>query len=1042
MSPTTGTPLPSLLVPVALDVLAYRTATGAATWASTTSTCSSKELISPQPFALRTEDRPLGAYLHWAMPDGLTIGTQEQPGDDPADAPAVVFPALPDCWVVVRVAPAPGTGAGAQGSPRRTTAWVLSSAGAPAFPADGAAAAANQPEGPTRINAVPADEWAPACPGAEPPMTAVGPGDLSWAAYYDNVVNRFGFWDGLVDNGTPVVGPVSYLVCGWYQDRTQDPLAKVGSADSFHQVLARLGWQLADASPTDKADWARQSLFHGSAVSIAWPGTTWDGDLDGQLSAEEVLQPQASAVVLSLGRTTAEAISTLATGWSGPATATSSAQALLLQLQNLADGPDGACRLADALHAAAFGATAPPAATSTVVDTGSGQLVSVQRAAPRYFQPTDPVLVLRGAGRSDKHGGSGRFDAEGLLRCRLSGQVVSSLGPGANGQPLRVEYPHLQRECFPRDVRALFRELVYLDPCLAGVPVAGQQSAPSLVRTGWWASWDPTTPPPLLQPVGLLPSPVAVTPPTRPWNPLHLDWEVSWQSLATATGTWSLAQGELVPDGPPVPAGPPVIVAGRTMLTSGPAIIVGGALAAAQSTAYNDTWAMADLLAATIAPGPNTVPGPGNSSLRAGNMQLTRARVVDTYGQHLDLIGTSSPGSTVLVPPVLEEGAGAVTLTLPPRLAYSARALFRYVAADGRTGPDGLPLPADDLVSPVCGFLIADVADGSLEMASSSGAPVGRLVSDAASGTSWQEPLGRPGGVSAFPDASIAACPGADVAAWRPMAQLAEAVLSLDRDRPASSARGASGAAAASGDSTKGATGDMTALSSLVGTLDQARSSVALTSDVGDEHLAVLLFSPTAVLRATLTVQVDLPPGIEVAPGTPVEVQLGDLDRLEDGLLGYFVDDDYTRLKMVPSSSAAPPVIRPGGVAFLDCRPLYVPVGQSVDLTLLVEPGCDVHLTTGLLPTKSVGMRRSWVAPGLQKLTPSLPYGPLLVDAVQPVLPLPTDVPGTWLRHYRRSPDTWASDAPTPGSVLASVPARPPVVSEGWLRVAPGPDNP
>ena len=52
--------------------------------------------LLPPPFADRPDDRPAGAYLHWALPDGLTR---------PQPAGAGTYPALPDRWLVARLAP-------------------------------------------------------------------------------------------------------------------------------------------------------------------------------------------------------------------------------------------------------------------------------------------------------------------------------------------------------------------------------------------------------------------------------------------------------------------------------------------------------------------------------------------------------------------------------------------------------------------------------------------------------------------------------------------------------------------------------------------------------------------------------------------------------------------------------------------------------------------------------------------------------------------------------------------------------------------------
>ena len=57
------------------------------------------------------------------------------------------------------------------------------------------------------------------------------------------------------------------------------------------------------------------------------------------------------------------------------------------------------------------------------------QDVTVQRSLPRYWHPTDPVLLLQGTRRSFKHGADGRMNSVGELVCRLTGDTRHRAGP-------------------------------------------------------------------------------------------------------------------------------------------------------------------------------------------------------------------------------------------------------------------------------------------------------------------------------------------------------------------------------------------------------------------------------------------------------------------------------------------------------------------------------------------------------------------------------------------------------------------------------------
>jgi hypothetical protein len=314
---------PRVLVPIHLDVLVVRSEGG--TWADCKMslpvqggpTADRRDLLPP-PFKNLDAPRRKGAYLHWALPDALTHGTAS--GNDAS------FPAIPDRWLVLRLSPSKTLA-----DRRALRGWVIQ-VGDPIHP------------DPVVTDL---DKWTE--PGPLPtntsdPLTALGFGDFAWAAYYDNVVNRLGFYDDLQDVAS---GPIAYLVCGWYSNPAFDPLGdtNVKSLTDFDGRMATLRWQLvqnelheavnhshlywntaasmglstaelgapslnarasAPSNPaagagqasqpllldaaghpvggvytTDGSWWPKLSLYHGSVVAIGWPGIGWPGNPNG-----------------------------------------------------------------------------------------------------------------------------------------------------------------------------------------------------------------------------------------------------------------------------------------------------------------------------------------------------------------------------------------------------------------------------------------------------------------------------------------------------------------------------------------------------------------------------------------------------------------------------------------------------------------------------------------------------------------------------------------------------------------------------------------
>jgi hypothetical protein len=233
----------------------------------------------------------------------------------------------------------------------------------------------------------------------------------------------------------------------------------------------------------------------------------------------------------------------------------------------------------------------------------------------------------------------------------------------------------------------------------------------------------------------------------------------------------------------------------------------------------------------------------------------------------------------------------------------------------------------------------------------------------------------------------------------------------------------------------------------------------------GDEHLALLVGHPVVIARARLTLELKEPIQPEIANLNTIPVRLGALAHWQDGLFGYFINDDYTRLYC--SDAAAAGLARqigpgqgflgpinsvPDELAKFAANTGVTPVthpyvdtsgqflmrpNQTVDLTLLLEPHTMVHATTGLLPRKDIGLRRDWTTDALAKLSPTFRFGPVLVDPQKIRMPIPVDLDGTWSWDYRADANTWAEAPVTNATQDAILSPDPPSGTEGWLRLTP-----
>jgi hypothetical protein len=240
----------------------------------------------------------------------------------------------------------------------------------------------------------------------------------------------------------------------------------------------------------------------------------------------------------------------------------------------------------------------------------------------------------------------------------------------------------------------------------------------------------------------------------------------------------------------------------------------------------------------------------------------------------------------------------------------------------------------------------------------------------------------------------------------------------------------------------------------------------------GDEHLSLLIGHPVAVMRCRLRLEVNEPIHPELLNTISVAIRLGAVPDFQDGLLGYFVNEDYTRLYCADAAIAAfARQVGPGrgflqqanlvpdfyqtfsndlGVTVTEgnspvTHPYVDPTGtlaiqpnQEISLTLLVEPQTVVHASAGLLPSKEIGMRRNWVAPGLALLSPTFRFGPVLVDPLKIRMPVPTGgIQGNWSWDHRSSITQWAEDPVVNATQDATLSPDPIGANEGWLRLKP-----
>ena len=609
---------------------------------------------------------------------------------------------------------------------------------------------------------------------------------------------------------------------------------------------------------------------------------------------------------------------------------------------------------------------------------------------------------------------------------------------------------------------------------------------------------------------GTLPSPVSIGLPNTPWNPVHLDWNIQYIPSAAGLADWTLGETDFDESVPVLPPSPPtnaLTLSGRSPLHPGATDIAAkavqqaldqisrtggsGSLPAAQYTERSvsdiaqtlllicsqlqvdaksvpdadrallediaTTLKSMDVLASSANlvqqirggfPGDGTAaPKPGDPApkiffpMRAGFMKVLRLRLVDGFGQFVDLAGSSANQTAdptrILRSEPLDIAGHPELLALPPRFTSPARLLLRYLDAAGSKNEASLATDVSPGYSPVCGYLMPNHLDAALEFFGADGSNVG-VLRPADDGTIiWEDAPGQPSTVGQSPDRALSN---------RYLASLANALIRWGiRD--------------------SGLPNQETALQAFMRVIDSTLWSVDPFGHQGDEHLALLVGHPIVVMRASLKMELQEPVDPSSALKVKFPVRLGALIHWQDGLLGYFINDDFDTLSCSDAAAAGLARAIGPGAGFLQqvnlVQPYYdsfatpaandpvshpyvdttgtiwLTPGQEVQLTVLVEPMTNVNATTGLLPRKEIGMRREWITSALAKLAPTFRFGPVLVDPKHIRMPIAAELNGTWTWDHRADVITWANDVVTHATQDAILQPDPPVASEGWLQLNP-----
>lgn len=424
-------------------------------------------------------------------------------------------------------------------------------------------------------------------------------------------------------------------------------------------------------------------------------------------------------------------------------------------------------------------------------------------------------------------------------------------------------------------------------------------------------------------------------------------------------------------------------------------------------------------------------PSPGNyyNPIRAGVMGIATLTIIDAFGRNIVI---NKPSKIIVSQSLQAKGLPANFAFLRPRIVQPARLQFRWLAADN----NAIEMNTHPATTPVCGWLQANHLDNSLWFYDNAGGPLGSLIlSEDEKRVVWQSvPGGNAFGMNI--NNFFESGPGKDV-----NAQFKKLALALYNN------------------------GDGSYLKEFMLANDLTFTLVQPENFKQNGSNAVLMGSPIAVAQARLDMETDGLPAYsqswealenEVKNDAPktdygftkvkFPVRLGAMEQVNDGMLGYFKDDDFERYYALHTGKSIENkhVTVPGETNIL----LTVDKEGSAQLvTILFDPRGGIHATSGVFPVKEINLPPDMYADALESLEMAFLTTPVLASLreisqtendiseiiYQLGLPTPAQDGGewTWLENNLTS---WS----TPATIIgvddrAGMSYADQQIREGWL---------
>ena len=438
------------------------------------------------------------------------------------------------------------------------------------------------------------------------------------------------------------------------------------------------------------------------------------------------------------------------------------------------------------------------------------------------------------------------------------------------------------------------------------------------------------------------------------------------------------------------------------------------------------------------------------SPIRSGALKLDKLRMIDSFGRVAEI----PCDQHVIVPAPYQAPGRPGVAFLPPRLAQPARVTFRWL--DAHPEEDG-EMVEEAARSPTCGWLLPEKLSGRLLVFDGDGNPLGALAADRDTGTpEWVRAPGLPPlnaadrdggriwiervGTRYFKSATHEAKAGS-----KELEDLGELGASIQNPRLARVLL------------YLWATRSTDFLERFLNTLDDAMANIDPEGATSMGSTALLVGRPVAVVGAELNLVLKDRPAVrqdwaafvqdqyrhrrdtDGFPEVRFPLRLGQYKSRNDGVLGYWLDepsgfvddtfvaqaaddDDPSRALEISTKLHGSEPERRAAIAahqLIEGRPDTLNVTQSVAdpplrTTVLMDPRGRAHVTTGILPVKTIDIPRPLWEPALEAIRVWFPAAPVLSRQGDRRVPTPTLVDRRWSWLEQESRGIWQALGPRP----------------------------